>query len=280
MTVIEGTTLDPLIAAQTSPRSVSQVLSYQKCPYAYYLGKIARDDIGERIWDRPAAWLPMGTAVHAAAESWERSNRSVSLEDAQTVYTASYIEETEKLLARGRMDTWFHSGPYDGESDIERRFKLGYDHVARYVSWYSGKGSQDVVWVADDGTPGIEMEFHIDLDGVAVRGYIDTVFSTPHGIVVNDNKTGVKPGDVFQLATYAVALKDQYHQTVNHGQFFMTRKVKPDPLIDLFEMGREEVTAVYHELDENVKAERFDPKPEPEKCSRCGFNSYCPFVAI
>lgn len=272
---------DPLTVAKTSPRSVSQVLTYQKCPYSYYLGKIARDDQGERIWDRPAAWLPMGTAVHAAVEAWEGSNRSASLEDAQDVYRTSYIEETEKLLAKGRMDTWFHSGPYDGESDIERRFKIGFEHVDRYVSWYTGKGSQDVVWVSDDGTPGIEMEFNIDLDGVAVRGYIDTVFRTPsNAIIVNDNKTGVKPGEVFQLATYAVALNDQYGVDVHHGQFFMTRKVKPDPLIDLFEVGREEVTAVYHELDQNVKAERFDPKPEPEKCSRCGFNSYCPFVAI
>lgn len=274
------TEAEQLTRAKTSSRSVSQVQQYNKCAYSWYLGRVARDDAGHRIWDRPAAWLPMGTAGHAGMEAWERSGRTMPLADAQDVYRASYVEETNRYLAEARMDTWFHSGTYDGETDIERRFGLGLEHIERYISWFTGKGSEDVVWIADDGTPGIELEFNIDLDGVLVRGFVDTVFKTPRGIVVNDNKTGAKPGDKFQLGTYGVALHDLYGITVNHGQFFMTRKAKPDPVIDLFEMGREEITEKFHTMDQAVKAERFDPSPEPEKCSRCGFNSYCPFVAF
>lgn len=275
------TTEERLIEVKTQPRSVSQVQQYQKCPYSYFLGRIARDPNGNKIWDRPAAWLPMGTAVHAAAEAYERSTRSMPLDQMELVYVDSYESETNELLETSTMDTWSHSGRYAGEADIERRWGIGLGQVVKYFDYYgTGKGAKDVVWVSDDGTPGIELEFNIDLDGVAVRGYIDTVFQTPRVIIVNDNKTGVKPGDVFQLATYGVAMKEQYGADVNHGQFWMGRKGEPTTLTDLFEMGRSEVSDVYHTMDAAVKAEKFDPDPSPEKCGRCGFNSYCPFVAI
>jgi putative RecB family exonuclease len=275
------TEAERLIEVKQQPRSVSQVQQYNKCAYSYYLGRIARDPAGNKIWDRPAAWLPMGTAVHAAAEALERSDRHMPLEGMLDVYSVVYAESTNELLETSTMDTWFSSGTYRGEQDIERRHGLGLAQTEKYFDYYTaGKGASDVVWVADDGTPGIELGFEIDLDGVAVRGYIDTVFNTPKGVVVNDNKTGVKPGDVFQLATYGVAMREQYDTAVNHGQFWMGRKGKPEGLIDLFTMGRSEISDAFHELDEAVKAEKFNPSPDPEKCGRCGFNSYCPFVAI
>lgn len=262
---------------KAQPRSVSQVQQYNKCPYAYYLGRIALDLKGNRIRDRPAAWLPMGTAVHAAAEGFERSNRSMSLEGMQEVYKESYVEETNQLLETSTSEWWFASGPYKGSADIERRFGIGLEQTEKYFNYYgTGKGASDAVWVADDGTPGIELGFDFDLDGVQIRGYIDTVF---HG-VVNDNKTGVKPGDEFQLKTYRVALQEQFDYTVDRGQFWMGRTGKPTKPLDLTITSRDELSDTYHVMDEAVKAEKFDPTPDPEKCGRCGFNSYCPFVVI
>lgn len=275
------TEAERLIEAKTSPRSVSQVQLYDKCAYAWYLRYVALDVNGEKIWDRPAAWLPMGTAVHAAAEVWERSSRSMPLEAAQEAYVAVYVEETDKYLSKATMDTWSHSGPYNGEADIERRFTIGLDHVRAYIDYFTtGKGSKDVVWIADDGTPGLELGFEFDLDGVAVRGYVDAVYQTPGGLVVSDTKTGIHPGDEFQLGTYGVALREVHGLAVQRGQFFMTRKGKPTAPIDLFEIGREEISSRYAVMDAAVKAEKFDPSPDPEKCGRCGFNSYCPFVAF
>ena len=58
-------------------RSVSQAQLYLDdlggCAYRYYLSRVIR------VWDRPAAWLPQGTAVHGAAEWWERGGRKASL---------------------------------------------------------------------------------------------------------------------------------------------------------------------------------------------------------
>lgn len=267
-----------LAEVKEQPRSVSQALQYEKCPYAYYLGRVELDDRGDRIWDRPAAWLPMGTAVHAAAEAYERSGRTMTVDAAQAVYRDSYVSETNELLSTSTMDYWFASGPYGGEADIERRFGIGLAQTEKYVDYYSatGKGSKDVVWVADNGTPGIELGFEVDLDGVKVRGFIDTVFTE----VVNDNKTGAHPGDEFQLKTYRIALQEQYDLTIDYGQFWMGRTGKPTKPVDLSGTSRSEISDAYHRMDENVKAERFDPKPDPEKCGRCGFNSYCPFVAM
>src|SRR5690606_29952771 len=64
-------------------RSVSQLKQYQKCGYSYYLARI------EREWERPAAWLPQGLAVHEAAEEYEKSGRTMSLDKMQDVFQES-----------------------------------------------------------------------------------------------------------------------------------------------------------------------------------------------
>src|SRR5690606_40927541 len=71
---------------------------------------------------------------------------------------------------------------------------------------------EEVIWVAEDGTPGIELGFDVDLDGVRVRGYIDQVLKadSDDSVRVRDVKTGAQPGDALQLKVYAVALEDTY----------------------------------------------------------------------
>lgn len=259
------------------PLSVSQYNTYAKCPYSWFLQK------KQKAWQRPAAWLAQGTAVHKALEEWERSGRSMSLEDAQDVFRTSYQEEINGYCEiTPNFDWWFASGPYGGEEDTERRYHIGLEQVEKCLGWYD-KHPEEVIWVAPDGTSGIELGFDIDLDGVAIRGYIDAVITDDSGnTVCRDNKTGNTPGDDFQLGVYAVALAEAYGvEKPETGDYFMAgkkgKKAAPTYPYDLKEWTRERVVTAFKELEANIKAERFEPKPTPDGCRFCSVSNACEY---
>src|SRR6516164_8393805 len=82
------------------------------------------------------------------------------------------------------------------------------------------------------GTPGIELGFDIDLDGVLIRGFIDAIVvryleDGTRELVVRDHKTGNNPGDDFQLGVYSVALAEQFGSMATGGDYWMGRSGKP-----------------------------------------------------
>ena len=253
-------------------RSVSQLNLYKRCPQAYKLSRI------DRVWQRPAAWLAQGSAVHEAIEAWEKSGRSMTLEDAQDVFRESYSRHiNEACEVTPDFKVWFRSGPYDGQTDTERRYTIGLGQVEKYLNW-NETHPDEVIWVHEDGTPGIELAFYIDLDGVPVRGFIDAVVEVDGEIRVRDHKTGNTPGDDFQLGVYAVALQEQFGiDKPNSGDYWMGKSGKPTILYPLHEWTREKVSAAFAELEANIQAGRFDPNPEPSKCRFCDVSASCQF---
>lgn len=255
-------------------RSVSQLQSYERCPYAYYLARV------QKVWQRPAAWLAQGSAVHEAVEAWEKSGRRMTLEDAQDVYRESYQTHINASCEKTpNFEFWFRSGPYDGEADTLRRFGLGLEQVERYIRW-AEKHPDEVPWKSeDDETLGVELPFDIDLDGVPIRGFIDQVIPNGCGdeVIVRDLKTGNQPGDDFQLGVYAVALSEQYGLFAPTGDYWMGKSGKPTYPYDLSEWTRERVSEKFRELEDNISAERFDPKPDPRTCAFCDVASSCEF---
>lgn len=247
--------------------SVSQYKQYERCPFSWKLSRI------DKVWQRPAAWLPQGSAVHEAGEAWEKSGRTMTLEEAQAVFTESYDNHVNSYCdVTPNLDWWFRSGPYAGEADIERRYGLGLQQVERMLQWYD-KHPDEVVWIAPDGTPGIEIGFDIDLDGVQIRGFIDLVLEG----LVRDNKTGNNPGDDFQLGVYAVGLKEQYGLEVLQGDYWMGRTGKPTKAFDLTDWTRDTVRDKFLELQDNINSERFPADPEPSKCRFCSVSYSCEY---
>ncbi len=268
---IEPTRLD---VVKAMPRSVSQYKNFQDCGYRYKLEKI------DRVWQRPAAWFAQGTAVHRAAEVYELTGRRLSLDEAQAVFQVAYAADINKTLDETpRLDFWFSSGPYSGEDDIPRRHGKGLEQVEKYLAYYGegGKAADVKVWRTPEGVPAIELGFDVELGSVRVRGYIDAVMVMPDGtIVVVDNKTGLKPGDEFQLKVYAEALRIKYGLDVRTGYYWMGTTGKLTKAYDLTTRSSEDVAAAFAAMDEAVKAERFEPKPGPG-CARCGVAESCPF---
>lgn len=257
-------------------RSYSQLNSYERCPYMYYLERV------EKVWQKPAAWLPMGSAVHEAAEMWELSNRSMDLETAVTVFELAYQRETNKYLAETpNPKYWFRSGPYKGPEDIVRRYNLGREHVARYIAWYEKHPDQVPLTYLDEAGEtkmAIELPFTIEIGGVQVRGFIDWVGFDGGKIIVRDNKTGNTPGGPEQLATYALAVESRWQDTkVTVGDFFMTKTGKPTFPYQLTEVVKMEVTEDYIRMDDGIKAGDFPAKPEAKKCMFCSVQSSCKY---
>ena len=251
-------------------RSVSQYNTYQRCPYGYKLARI------DKVWQRPAAWLAQGSAVHEAAEAWEKSNRLMSLDDAQDVFRESYSKHiNEACEITPEFNSWFASGPYRGEADVERRFGIGLQHVETYYNYYQNN-PEEVIWISPAGVPGVELDFDIVLDGVLVRGFIDSIIQHGEDLIVRDIKTGNKPGDEFQLATYAVGVNEVYNINPNKLDYFMT-KTGSTVSHPIEGWTKDKVSGMFRELEDNITAGLFPPKPSKSVCNFCDVSDSCEY---
>lgn len=258
---------------KTKARSVSQVKQYMQCPYAFYLTRIAREP------ELQAAWLPMGVAVHAAAEKWEKSGRTLSLGDTQQEFVNVYTRMANESLEREpEEEGWQASGPYKGFADLDRRYLVGLDQVAKYIDWYK-KSPDERVWVDPvNSMPAIEKRFDITLDGVPVIGFIDLVVKHPkHDVLVRDNKTGALPkmGDNFQLDVYALAINRMYGADCTAGDFWAGKTGRPSRVRKL-EVNEEQITEVFVTADQRIKAGDYRPNPG-ENCERCPVQRSCDY---
>jgi putative RecB family exonuclease len=198
------------------------------------------------------------------------------LDEAQDVFRESYSTHINEMAEiTPEFNSWFASGPYRGEADIERRFLIGLQHTATYIEYYENH-PQEVVWINSDGTPGIELEFDIVLDDVLVRGFIDTIIRSGEDLIVRDIKTGNRPGDQFQLATYAVAVNEQYGVQPTHLDYMMTKTgTTVSHSIDGWDKSR--VSGMFRELEDNIQAGNFPPKPSKANCLFCDTSESCEY---
>lgn len=266
-----------MTAIQLPLRSVSQINQFTRCPMAYKLARI------DKVWARPAAWLGQGKAFHGVAELseiWESYEMPLTLDEAKDIFRVLYAQEIgESTEETPNFEWWFHSGPYGGERDIERRYHIGLEQVEKFFGWKALANQE--IWVTPDGTPAIELSFKIELDGILVRGFIDAVVVVNGELRVRDYKTGNTPGDDFQLGVYALAISMVYGvDAPKTGDYYMAGKkgkkaVVTDPF-DLTEWTREAVTARFHEVEAQIQSSTFEALPEPDKCNFCDVSYSCP----
>ncbi|UBI10024.1 PD-(D/E)XK nuclease family protein [Corynebacterium coyleae] len=253
-------------------RSVSQYNTFARCAYRYRLERI------DRAWQRPASWLSQGVAVHAAMEAWEKSGREMSLEALIDVHDTEFIKSVEEQAkTTPNFDYWFGSGPYDGPTDIERRFGLGREQIEKLTRWAT-EHPDEKVWITPDGEPAVEVEFFEEMGGVKVKGFIDLVLETPEGLVVRDYKTGAKPGDAFQLTVYAEALRLKYGVDVVAGDFMMGKTGKPTIAHRITDEDRKAVHEGFEWLEKKIQAGEYEPSPSKSNCTMCAVRTACEFA--
>lgn len=252
-------------------RSWSQLSQYTRCPLSYRLARI------DKVWERPDAWRPMGTAVHHAIEQYEKSERTLSVEEVLAEYRKVYRAEINAFLEVTPNAEYFHrSGPYNGLADIPRRWGVGEQHVLRYLSW--AEKNTPAIWTTSDGAWALELPFNVDIGGVAVRGFIDQVVAEEGVLTPVDIKTGSSASDPMQLAVYRAALRQMVDGEVvsDYGRFLMTApkagvREKEHYIVEL----ETQLPDMFSAMDNGVEAGNF-PAITGDHCNRCGVLSSCP----
>jgi len=283
MTIVDPPPEVPTAAASAPDghRSYSQLASYERCAYAYYLTRL-RDDIEER----PDAWRPHGKALHAAAEFWERSGRAKSRTDVQEEFLRVYTIEIDAEMTRvPNLDFWASSGEHRAKDDIPRRRALGLEQAGSYVDYYQANPDQ-VPWTTPDGEPAIEHRLEVVLGGVLVVSIVDMILLHPtHGIIVRDNKITRPPPGAHQLCVYAAVVNEAYDTEISLGDYWIGDRGRPGRIRHLAGRGGEQCTPEYLAerfawLDAQITAGNFPASPSRETCRSCSVNSFCSFRAV
>lgn len=247
--------------------SYSRLNEMERCPYAYFLSRVAK------VWKKPAAWLPQGTAFHEVAEHFELSGKMMPLAEAQRRFTEIYAREINKMTEETpNFRWWFRSGPYDGETDVGRRHGIGLSQVESYLA-YSLSHPEERISATPEGLPMIELPFDVKFGEIRVRGYIDRVINSRP----DDLKTGKTPGTDEQLATYAGALNVMYGVPFTTGTFWMAQKPGPTKPYDLTDWSVQRLADEYGEVSAQIDAGDFPPKPSEDKCTFCSVQNSCKY---
>src|SRR5690606_22662101 len=206
------------------------------------------------------------------AEAWEKSGRTMTLEQPQQVFLeccAEHINPLAEQTPSFRVGVRPAGVRRTVEADLERRSHLGLAQGARCVDSAPARPDEPPI----RGTNGegeqvlaVELPFQLDLDGVKVIGFIDQVVTRTGAPIVRDLKTGKAPGDDMQLAVYKQAMGEQHGVDIEFGDYWMAVSGKPTFEYDLSEWPRDRLADEFGEMDQAVKAEKFDPNPSEQAC--------------
>lgn len=253
-------------------RSVSQIENYSKCAYAFYLQRVLK------VPQKAAGWFIQGKAVHTAIEAYEMSQRRMSVDDALKVFHGAWAhEQVEAEEKQPDHKLWLVGGQKTRDQDLYQRRVRGEQQVADYIDG----NPPDDEWLPAEfvpGEPAIEVPFELDLGGVKVVGFIDSILEHQEtgALRIRDVKTGTqKPTQPFQMATYKIAVEELTGFIPDSGVYWMC-KDKQDAEFDrrqFVSFSRDLVSAWYIEMDKSVKQGAFPGNPG--NCFTCTVRQYC-----
>ncbi|MEO3862652.1 PD-(D/E)XK nuclease family protein [Acrocarpospora sp. B8E8] len=253
--------------------SVSRLTSIARCGTAYELERV------QRVPSLPAGWLAQGTAIHEAADAWEKSGRLMPIPDAQEVFRTTWIAElAEADAVEPDRTKWLVGGRKKVVNDLRDRYNGGLDQVATYIN-YNLEDTSLAPYVMPDGTIAAEVGFEIEFRDIAVLGYIDVIMEdTRTGeLIVRDIKSGAKvPAVPFQLIVYRKALAELGIEA-RWGDFFMTRDGKPTRPIDLTTLDEKWIEEWFVRQVRLAEQGLFLPNPG-DACRTCGVAPHCPVL--
>lgn len=253
-------------------RSFSQLNTFSICPERYRLQRILK------VQEHPSVWLPAGSAAGLACDDLDagypfdialdrfRENLDRMLTDLEIEFESprEKFEVNGKTQANpaGKNQEWWNEN-----------FPA---MLERYKEWRASSGYQ----LAEvNGEPAVELEVHLDLgNGTRVVGFLDRLFVRPDGkLEVVDLKAGTSQPGIYQLATYAYAVRVQYGLDVPYGSFYMLAKDgKSTPKwLPPYTSGNM-VQQTYRRLDESINNGHFVPNIGGD-CYRCPMAKACDF---
>jgi putative RecB family exonuclease len=240
-----------------SPSSIS---TFQQCPLKYKLSRI------DGLVEPPTEATLRGNYVHSVLEDLyglPASDRTI--DSARAIAKRWWENEYEEKTA-----------PYV-RGDKDRR-------MFRWTSWWCIENLFLMENPQEIHFDGLETELNDDIDGVAIKGFIDRWRKSSDGIIVGDYKTGKAPAPrfqedkYFQLMLYAVVLEKQLQEQVEEVEILfikdsvrLARKVENSDR----EKVKSTVVSVRKQIDERCASGVFEPIKH-RLCDWCSFKQICP----
>lgn len=272
------------------PLSAGELEVYSGCPYRWFVERVLRPRVPDRLLDAAAA----GSAAHAALAAFYRRWQA---ETGERRVTAGRMAEALSM-AREESAAVLAQAPTPADLDeqqlmasvapqvaslVERDATFLPDYEPLNVEWSFGSG--------DDGEP-------VEIGGVAVVGRVDRIDVGPQGLVIVDYKRSrasslvqLRDKGLLQLQIYASAASQRFGLPVAGGVYrslasgddrgFVLSSVhgafKPKDVID-----ESELTELLAEAGERVRAAadgihagRVEPAPDADRCRTCSARQFC-----
>lgn len=243
-------------------RSASQLKMFRKCGEQYRLIKF------ERIPQQESAASIQGSAVHYAAEQWERSGRTIDIAE---VYDAEFERLLKKVSEKSPITEWRVWGRgTDVQKDIDSRRQAGREQAKTLAEMFKAKQIAEL----PDGSPAVEVHFELDLGPCIVVGSIDRIDDHDGLLAVEDIKTGIREASPIQLGIYALAARDILGMDVWQGDFYYAKDASYSDPYDLSRFTRRYIEDQFSIMEKMIDERLLAPSPGGE-CFTCPVKSHC-----
>ena len=234
------------------PLSYTQISLYQSCPLCYKLQYIDGLELKER------GYFSFGTTMHECAEYFFKVKvpPPPSLDELLQFYEQNWLSEG-----------------YESAEEEANYKAYGREILAKFWEIHSSDFRMPIA---------VEWMFHIDIEGVKLRGFIDRVDKLDSGgLSIVDYKTDRElftKDDLeknLQLTLYQLAVEQSWYLPVERLTLYHFRSNTPCSCQPRGEAQLEEARSLVLAVAEGIEEERF-PAIENERCP-CDFPEHCPY---
>lgn len=267
---LDGCSIRRKIIAELDHLSYSSMSQWQTCGESWRLGRV------EGLPDTVGWYHVGGTAVHlmTADEDLRRFNPDHPVKTFDDYFDDALAEQKLRSPSVDPKDYLTTGKGAAVENETWWR-NAGPGLVAAWRRWLDN--GPWTIWQMPDGTPAIELEMSVVVQGTRVDGFIDRILSLmvspdlPDVIV--DLKNGKPPKDPKQLGVYGLMMREQGF-TIPFGGYFMNKGgilTGLNPLADLIDVVEYEVA----QTATAIKADVFPARPSGLCKNWCGVAKWC-----
>jgi DNA helicase-2/ATP-dependent DNA helicase PcrA len=244
--------MQPVTVTDDHVFSVSQFVSYKKCPRLYQYRHVMK------IPEKPRYYFDFGSTLHSIAEHLTKMQKQ-----------GNPVNET---VAFSLLEKFWDPKGYKSKIDEKRDYTEAKDVLKVFLEEQAKNKSETV---------DIERWFETSIGDVKLRGRIDRIDRDGPNLTVVDYKTSREASSLnelkkdMQLLVYAIAVKEMYSDIgqLMVGDWFLrsNKKVFFTPENQAIDAVRAEIT----DMAAKIKAASFEPKKGSWECTQCDYKCLC-----
>lgn len=228
--------------------------------------------------ESPAAWTALGLALHETFCEWEKADRQI---DTCEYFLNSYDQYIAEFKER-QPDLNLWQRPPRTNSTLKHIDSCRQRGIERDVPEYTQRcmEAEWEIYRFEDGTKALELEYEIELNGVAVKCVIDRIQWWPNRgyATIEDLKSGNVDDQEYdrrQLGLYAYAATTVDDIPLKYGRYWFTKVDRGSEWFDLSRYDYNYLSDTFVKLDSAINQKIFLPNPG-KHCQMCQVQRFCP----